>query len=50
MIQELENFDADPKYGPSLNITRQQRWENSKRLNLNPPKSIPSLIKETGHT
>jgi hypothetical protein len=40
----LKKFDLDPTYGPSIGLTRIERYENAKRFGLNPPENIPSLV------
>jgi hypothetical protein len=29
MVMQLENFDADPRFGPCRDISRLQRWNNA---------------------
>ena len=43
----LKKFDLDPRYGPSIGLTRTERYENAKRFGLNPPENIPHLVERT---
>ncbi|KAG6605696.1 DNA polymerase delta subunit 4 [Cucurbita argyrosperma subsp. argyrosperma] len=41
----LRQFDMNMAYGPCLGMTRMERWELARKLGLNPPKEIESLLK-----
>ncbi|XP_010549000.1 PREDICTED: uncharacterized protein LOC104820303 [Tarenaya hassleriana] len=41
----LRQFDMNMAYGPCLGMTRQARWERARRLGMNPPNEIESLLK-----
>ena len=45
--ENLKKFDLDPTYGPSIGLTRTDRYENARRFGLNPPENIPSLVERT---
>ncbi|KAG0367369.1 DNA polymerase delta, subunit 4-domain-containing protein [Gamsiella multidivaricata] len=40
----LRQFDLSPKYGPSLDVTRLERWQRAFELGLNPPRDVKDLI------
>ncbi|ORY29527.1 DNA polymerase delta, subunit 4-domain-containing protein, partial [Naematelia encephala] len=40
----LRVFDMTSKYGPSIGITRLQRWERAKKWGLNPPEEIRLIL------
>jgi len=40
----LRVFDMTSKYGPSVGITRLQRWERAKKWGLNPPDEIRQIL------
>ena len=40
----LKKFDFDPTFGPSIGITRTDRYENAKRFGLNPSENIIYLV------
>ncbi len=40
----LTHFDNNDRYGPLLDITRLQRWERAKNLQLNPPLEIKLIM------
>ncbi len=42
--RRLEAYDMDSRWGPSLGISRTQRYERALRLNLNPPQDIGALL------
>ncbi|KAF9907592.1 hypothetical protein EC991_010804 [Linnemannia zychae] len=42
----LRQFDLTSKYGPSLNITRLERWERAFQLGLAPPADIKDMLVE----
>ncbi|KAJ3924335.1 MAG: hypothetical protein NXY57DRAFT_970134 [Lentinula lateritia] len=37
VLNQLLNFDRNPSFGPSVNLTRYERWKRAENLNLNPP-------------
>lgn len=39
-IDILRVFDMTSKYGPSVGISRLQRWERAKKWGLNPPTEV----------
>ncbi|KFM24861.1 DNA polymerase delta subunit 4 [Auxenochlorella protothecoides] len=40
----LRQFDMTSKYGPSMGVTRLERWERAVDLKLNPPKEVKELL------
>lgn len=40
----LRTFDMTSKYGPSVGITRLQRWERAKKWGLSPPDEIRDIL------
>lgn len=40
----LRIFDLSSKYGPSVGVSRLQRWERSKKWGLNPPDEIKEIL------
>ncbi|KAJ4849739.1 hypothetical protein Tsubulata_016129 [Turnera subulata] len=47
MEQVLKQFDMNMTYGPCIGMTRLARWERARRLGLNPPQEIETLLKTT---
>jgi len=45
----LRQFDLDMKYGPSIGMTRLDRWERAKNWGKNPPLEIKELILKSGN-
>ncbi|XXQ32962.1 DNA polymerase delta subunit 4 [Plasmodiophora brassicae] len=45
----LRQFDMDPKYGPCIGLTRQQRWQRAKDFGLDPPQLILDILKSPDH-
>ncbi|XP_038998269.1 DNA polymerase delta subunit 4-like isoform X1 [Hibiscus syriacus] len=43
--QVLRQFDMNMEFGPCIGIPRIDRWERARRLGLNPPKEIESILK-----
>ncbi|XP_035690807.1 DNA polymerase delta subunit 4-like [Branchiostoma floridae] len=43
-IQLLKQFDLNPDYGPSIGITRLERWERAEKFGLTPPEDVRDLI------
>ena len=43
----LKRFDLDPRFGPSIGLTRIERYENAYKFELNPPSNIPSIVQKT---
>uniref|UniRef100_A0A7N0TVA4 AAA+ ATPase domain-containing protein n=1 Tax=Kalanchoe fedtschenkoi TaxID=63787 RepID=A0A7N0TVA4_KALFE len=41
----LRQFDLNMRYGPSIGMTRLDRWERAKKLGMNPPNDIESLLR-----
>ncbi|XP_009608060.1 uncharacterized protein LOC107810329 [Nicotiana tabacum] len=41
----LRQFDLDMAYGPSLGLSRLDRWERAKNLGLNPPRDVEPLLR-----
>lgn len=41
---QLRAFDHELKYGPSVGVTRLERWQRAKMYGLEPPPSIPELL------
>ena len=46
VYQILSKFDAEPKFGPALGISRINRWKRAEMLKLKPPKEIYNLLKD----
>ncbi len=44
----LEDFDANPTFGPCIGIPRSVRWQNAERFGLDPPKEVLQAIHMTG--
>jgi len=44
----LEQFDANPQFGPCVGISRDVRWHNAQRLGLNPENKVLEFIEKTG--
>ena len=44
----LRQFDMNMAYGPSLGITRLERFERSQRLGLNPPLHVKDVLERMG--
>ncbi|XP_066934357.1 DNA polymerase delta subunit 4-like [Clytia hemisphaerica] len=44
-LETLKKFDLDSKFGPCIGITRLERWQRAHTHNLNPPHSIPKILK-----
>lgn len=42
---QLRAFDHDLKLGPSVGITRLERWERARNFGLEPPENIPDLLR-----
>lgn len=42
---QLRAFDHDLKFGPSVGITRLERWERARNFGLEPPENIPDLLR-----
>jgi hypothetical protein len=40
IVDILRTFDMTSKYGPSVGITRLQRWERAKKWGLSPPDEV----------
>ena len=40
----LKQFDLNPRYGPSIGLSRLARWERAEALNLSPPEEIYGII------
>ncbi|KAG8461419.1 hypothetical protein KFE25_010606 [Diacronema lutheri] len=45
---QLRAFDHELKYGPSVGVTRLERWERAERFGLRPPSHIPELLRTDG--
>lgn len=41
----LRVFDFDPTYGPSLGLTRLERWERARNLGDEPPHEIAEILR-----
>lgn len=42
--QILRVFDLDPNYGPSIGLTRLERWQRAQDLDLAPPAEIRQIL------
>lgn len=42
--QILRVFDLDPNYGPCMGMSRLERWQRAKDLDLNPPQEIHDIL------
>lgn len=42
----LKKFDLEPRYGPSIGLTRKERWNRAYQLGLKPPSEILSILEE----
>ncbi|XP_062512671.1 DNA polymerase delta subunit 4-like isoform X2 [Corticium candelabrum] len=40
----LKEFDHTVEFGPSIGITRLERWERAEAFNLNPPAEVRDII------
>merc|ERR1712216_1047245 len=40
----LHEFDLTLKYGPTLGITRSERWDRAARLGMDPPEEVKSIL------
>ncbi|XP_021734284.1 uncharacterized protein LOC110701015 [Chenopodium quinoa] len=40
----LRQFDMNMMYGPSIGMTRLDRWNRASKLGLNPPKEVENLL------
>lgn len=40
----LAQFDVDTKFGPTLGMTRLERWERAERFGLEPPTVVKELL------
>lgn len=45
----LRQYALDNKYGPSIGMTRLERWERAKKWDMNPPQEIKELILKSGN-
>ncbi|KEH31314.1 putative DNA polymerase delta, subunit 4 [Medicago truncatula] len=45
----LRQFDLNMDYGPSIGLTRLERWERAKKWDMNPPQEIKELILKSGN-
>ena len=45
MADILRVFDMTSKYGPSVGISRLQRWERAKKWGLNPPTEVSICVR-----
>ncbi len=43
-ISTLKQFDLDPRYGPSIGLSREARWQRAKCLGLRPPSEIWEIL------
>ncbi|KAJ3099592.1 hypothetical protein HDU97_002940 [Phlyctochytrium planicorne] len=44
LIEKLKQFDLDSKFGNNVGMTRLQRWNRAKKLNLSPPEHLGSIL------
>lgn len=44
--ETLKNFDLNMKFGPSLGMSRLERWERAQRMGLNPPHLVKQILGE----
>lgn len=42
--QILRVFDLDPNYGPTIGLTRLERWERAQDLDLAPPSEVYQIL------
>lgn len=42
--QILRVFDLDPNYGPCMGMTRLERWQRAKDLDLDPPQEVHDIL------
>lgn len=42
--QLLKQFDLSSKYGPCIGMTRLERWERAKKLELCPPQEVYDIL------
>ncbi|SPO21119.1 related to DNA polymerase delta subunit 4 [Ustilago trichophora] len=42
--QILRVFDLDPNYGPCMGMSRLERWQRAKDLDLDPPQEIHDIL------
>lgn len=45
----LEQFNANPDFGPCVGIGRERRWKNADKLGLSPPIDVLDLIYSGDH-
>lgn len=45
-VNYLKAFDLDARYGPCMGISRLDRYNRAKMLNLNPPESVRQLLEQ----
>ncbi|KAJ4757765.1 DNA polymerase delta subunit 4 [Rhynchospora pubera] len=45
--ERLKEFDIDMRYGPSMGLTRIERWDRASALGLCPPADVESLLLAT---
>ncbi|KAL9672204.1 hypothetical protein QQ045_028454 [Rhodiola kirilowii] len=43
----IRQFDLNMRYGPCIGMSRYDRWECAKKLGMNPPQNIESLLKSS---
>lgn len=48
VTERLATFDRDQRFGPSMGITRLERWERAHDLGLRPPPAIKALLLAPG--
>lgn len=42
--RELRAFDLDQKYGPSVGLSRTERWQRAKRFGKEPPEAVGDIL------
>lgn len=45
-LEVLRDFDLNSDYGPCLGITRMERWERARGLDLSPPENVKIILQE----
>ncbi|KAK9326389.1 DNA polymerase delta, subunit 4-domain-containing protein [Lipomyces orientalis] len=44
VVRILKNFDLTAAYGPTVGMTRLQRWQRAEKLGLNPPEVVYKIL------
>lgn len=44
LVEELRQFDMNPRYGPCLTLGRRDRWKRAAQFGLQPPERVMSIL------